>query len=87
MLVEPGFQFSIARLEKQLVLLKLGKLLLLEGQDVQKDTDELTDCWRRCRPVVRENSIGWCQVVHAASMPRDAAAVKSHRSGGLVEAP
>jgi hypothetical protein len=84
---EPGFQFSSARLEKQVLLLKLGKLLLKEREDVQEHTDELTDCWRRCRPVVREKPIGWCQVVHAASMPRDAAAVKSHRSGGLVEAP
>lgn len=87
MLVEPGFQFGSARLEEQVVLLKLGKLLLLEGQDVQKHTDELTDCWRRGRPVVRCNPIGWCQVVHAASMPRDAMAVKSPGSGGLVGMP
>ena len=60
MRLEPGFQFSSARQEKQVLLLKLGKLLLKKGEDVQKDADELTDCWRRCRPVVREKPIGWC---------------------------
>src|SRR5215208_1186913 len=84
-LVEPGFQFGNARLEEQVLLLKLGKLLLLEGQDMQEHTDELTDCQWCGRPVVRENPIGWCQVVHAASMPRDTMAVKSRRSGDLYK--
>ncbi|MFL5804212.1 MAG: hypothetical protein ACJ8CR_21000 [Roseiflexaceae bacterium] len=51
--LEAGFQFGSARLEQQVVLLKLGKLLLLECQDVQEHSDELTDCWRCGRPVVR----------------------------------
>src|SRR5258706_6944851 len=41
-------------LEEEMVLLKRGKVL------PQKYTDELMDCQRRCRPVVRCNPIGWC---------------------------
>ncbi len=51
------------------MLLLVSKLLLLEREDLHKHTNELTDCWRRCRPVLRCNAIGWYQVVHAANMP------------------
>ena len=85
MLVESGLQLSALSLKEQQLLLMVGKLLLLQGQDVQEHTDELADCWRCRRPVVRCNPIGWCQIVHAASMPGDAMAVKSHGCGGLGE--
>ena len=68
MLIETGLHLSNTRLEQQAVLVLVGQLVLLEREDVQKYTDELTDRWRRCRPVLNADAIGWCQVVHAASM-------------------
>jgi hypothetical protein len=44
MLIEPGLQLSKLRLKLKQLLLLVGKLLLLQGQDVQEHTDELTDC-------------------------------------------
>ena len=52
MLIETGFQVTNTRLEEKVLLLKLGKLLLLEREDVEQHTNELTDCERRGRPVV-----------------------------------
>jgi hypothetical protein len=68
MLVHTSLQLGDTRLEEQNVLLLVGKLLLLERENLQQHTDELTDCWRRCRPIHRCDAIRWCQVVHAASM-------------------
>ena len=68
MLVQAGFEFSNASLEEQELLVLVGKLLLLEWKEVQQCADEAADCWRGCRPVFGSDAIGWCQVVHAASM-------------------
>jgi hypothetical protein len=68
MLVQAGFQFGTTSLKQQDMLLLVSKLLLLKREDLHKHTNELTDCWRRCRPVLRCNAIGWYQVVHAANM-------------------
>src|SRR5262249_53909080 len=43
-LVQTGLQLSHTSLEKQEVLLLVGKLLLLSGENLHKHTDELREC-------------------------------------------
>jgi hypothetical protein len=87
MLIETGFELTQALSESGIVLLKLGNLLLLESNDGQKRTNEVPNCHWSGRPVLRSNAVGWCLLVHAASMPSDAAAVKSGSAHGLAETP
>jgi hypothetical protein len=50
--LEAGLEFTNALLKEELLLLKLGKLLLLQREYMEERADELTNRWRRYRPVL-----------------------------------